>query len=204
MPAFIATSTSALMEGNFTIRCNNIIIAMKENKDFPSPPHPIAGVETLFNDYKAVSKEKYLMSPKDYEDRRELRGKLNIKLRDNGMYVTSTFPDDRAKQLSSNYEPVRERDTSGEPNIPSRMKASANGNIGEALLSWVGSSNAKGYNVRYRIKGSEEPWEYRAVSKSRGVVISGLKPGELYEFWVLAVGAKRDSDYGGPAETRVN
>ena len=158
----------------------------------------------MFNDYKTLSKERYLMSPKDYNDRRSLRDKLNISFRDNGMYVIALFPGDREKQLSSRFEPVKEKNNTGEPNIPVRLKASPTKNSGEALMNWTGSSNARGYNIRFRIKNGEETaWQYKAVSKSRGVLIEDLQPGQLYEFWAQAIGAKKDSDYGGPAETRI-
>lgn len=203
MPAYIATNLDSYTDGNFTIATNNISTGMTENPDFPRPPHNMTDVNKVFADYKATSKERSQMSPNDTSNRNTLRKQLSKMLRDNGLYVIALFPDDKEKQLSSNYPPVKAKNESGEPDVPVRLKATNGSNSGEALLNWQGSSIARGYNVKHRIKGSTEPWTYKPVTKSRGVIIAGLIPGEVYEFWVQAIGAKKDSDFGGPAELRI-
>jgi hypothetical protein len=203
MPAFITTNFDGYTDGNFTIATNNIITAFTDNPDFPQPPFAMDEVKKKFDMYKSVSKERYLMSPKDTSDRNTLRKEITKMLRANGVYVIALFPDDRDKQLSSQYPPVKSKNDTGEPDAPTRMKASKGSNSGEALLNWKGSSIAKSYNVKYRIKDTNAAWSYKTVTKSRGVIIAGLIPGELYEFWAQAVGTKKDSDYGGPAELRI-
>jgi len=203
MPAFIVTNLDDYSDGNFTITVNNITTAMDGNLDFPNPPHKIVDVKVVFTEFKLYSKERTMMSPNDTRKRNELRKTLSKMLRVNGMYVISLFPDDRDKQLSSQYPPVKAKNDSGEPETPTRMKASSGANSGEAVLNWKGSTIAKSYNVKYRVKGSDEPWTYKTVTKSRGVIISGLRPGEQYEFWAQAIGTKKPSDFGGPAELWV-
>ncbi|MCC6727221.1 MAG: fibronectin type III domain-containing protein [Saprospiraceae bacterium] len=203
MSAFIATNLDGYSDGNFTIAVNNISVGMTGNLDFPNPPHKMSDVNDVFSQYKSASKERSMMSPNDTKKRNELRKKLAKMLRVNGMYVISLFPDNEEKQLSSQYPPVKSKNDSGEPDAPSRLKAVNGSNSGEASLSFRGSSIAKGYNIRYRIKNSTEAWTYKPVSKSRGITIAGLKPGEVYEFWAQALGAKKDSDFGGPAELRI-
>jgi len=191
------------MEGEFTIRANNILIATKTNPNFADVPHPWADVDAGFTSYKLLCKERYLMSPKDYEDRNELRGQLDTYFRDNGLAIVARYPKDRTMQLNSNYEPVKTPDRTGTPAVPSGIKASTGDNLGEIKIYWKAVRNAQGYNIRYRVKGSDFPWQYLPVSKSRGVVIGDLQSGVMYEFWVQALGAKRNSDFGGIGEARA-
>lgn len=101
MPALIATNLDGYTDGNFTIATNNIITAMEGSPNFPQPPHDIVDVKALFDAYKALSKERYLMSPKDTSDRNSLRNQISKMLRANGLYIIALFPNDREKQLSS-------------------------------------------------------------------------------------------------------
>ena len=186
-------------------KARQILAALSENSDFPTPQPPLAQVivaaDRLDTAYTNVQTAKQALSTK-FSILNEEERHLESILRQLAAYIESISGDDETKILSAGLQ-VRSVATSPSANAPTGLTTKAGNHDGEIDLSWSKVRYAKSYIIeRSADPPSATSWVYETVSLRSSAIIRGLSSGTRYWFRVAAVLSSGTSGWSDPA-TRI-
>jgi hypothetical protein len=91
-------------EGDLTKLTRHIVDSMKDNTQFPNPPHALADVEILLGRYSGALSEAGKFDREKIAIKDNVKAELRLILRDLAHYVTQIAKGDRALLISSGFD----------------------------------------------------------------------------------------------------
>lgn len=176
-----------------------IVTAMTDNKNFPSPTPPLNDVTAALDGLTEASAQVQLARA-DVTTRivnqNNAESKLDQVLTQLAGYVESVAGKDDTLITSVGMQTKASPSTPSLPGVPQAVTASAGDHDGELFLSWKSVPNARSYII----ESSTDPatltsWEHAGVATSATKTISNLKSGTRFWFRVAAVGAGGQSGW---------
>lgn len=175
----------------------NVITKLTANPFFPAPPVPIPDAQAGLTKLEKAMVDGAKGGSIARAALRNEREAFLLILRQLASYVQSAAAGDLPTLLSAGFEAVKTTRTQIPLPQPAVLKIE---NIATTQLALHISPllTARSYEVRMRTGNGA--WQPVAISpKSRGIVVSNLTPGTVYEFQVRAVGGTNGySDWSDP------
>jgi hypothetical protein len=183
-------------------RATAVQMKLYGNPSYSTPPvtdTAFAAALTAFSESIATAA---LGGPADTADKNAKREVLIGLLRQLAGYVQANCGNDLATLLSSGFEAVSTNHASS-PLLPPTIKEISNGMSGQLVVRVTPVANAKCYEVRHALigtNGAPGAWQDSGLfTNSRAMAVGGLTPGGNYQFQVRAVGGSTGySDWSDP------
>jgi hypothetical protein len=175
----------------------------------PGQFHTIVSAATLgaaLAAFRAAMVAADLGGPADVADKNNKRDILISLLRQLAGHVQALHDNDLAKLLDSGFEAVS-TNTASTPLETPTIRSVVNGGTGRLIIRAPAIKNAKMMEARYAVvgeNGAPGPWlPPRLFTNSRGMVLDGLEPGELYIIQLRAHGGSTGmTDWSDPVQHR--
>jgi hypothetical protein len=180
---------------------SNIVVSLTGNAAFPTPLVPLAALGTAqvaFHDavLAATQGGTQLTALKN-----EARTALENLLRQEASYVQAIASQNLSTLLSSGFEANSTNRTQSALDAPTVLGLD-NGMTSQLLLRMQPVANAKSYEVQTKNGGGWTP--AGVFAQSRGIVLPGLTPGQMYSVQARAIGGSTGySDWSDPVSHMV-
>ena len=185
-------------------KAQQIVTAMTNNADFPSPQPPLAQVttsvselETAYTEAQAARQEakaKTSAQNQKEDDFDRMMSRLTS-------YVESASDGDEVKIRGAGFD--TRTPTISTPdvlNAPAALAATAGDHDGEIDLHWDKVGKARSYVVEMSADPpTNSSWQHKAVSLKSQATVEGLTSGTKYWFRVAAVSTTGQSGWSDPA-----
>jgi len=183
-------SSSKYTDAELSIKANQILDKMTNNKAFPEPDPTLDIVRTTNASYYQSLDQVKDGSREDTVIKNNLRKELEDQLRQLGDYVQRVSEGDQAVILSSGFDVHKKHEQIGPLQKPTNLIVKPGSNKGSMELACNVVAHAAFYVFEHRELPSENGngW-IQTTSTKRKVLLSGLTSGKQYAFRVAAAGA---------------
>lgn len=176
-----------------------IVAAMTNNNNFPTPSPPLTDVTTALEDlekaFALVQSAKSEVATRVVVQENAAT-KVDQILTQLGGYVESVAGKDDTLITSAGMDTKAARSASSVPNVPQALKATAGDHDGEIDLSWKAVSNARSYTIESSVDpATASSWTHVGIATSTSKTIANLTSGKRYWFRLAAIGAGGQSGW---------
>jgi len=175
-----------------------IVTAMTNNTNFPSPNPPLTEVTALLDelaqDFALLQSARSEVTTRVVKQEKTSE-RLDQALTQLAGYVESVAGRNDALITSAGMETKAPRSTSTLPGVPQALSASAGEHDGEINLFWKAVPNARSYMIEANLDPATANWTQVGVATSASKVITNLTSGKRYWFRIAAVGAGGQSGW---------
>ena len=185
----IKAGTSGLNANGLIAKSEHVEQMMTGNPAFTTPNPTIASLTAARVALVAAVAQAEGRAPADIAVRNEKAAVLRTLIVNMARYVNNVSAGDLDKAVSSGFELAKTPEPSTSLTAPTKVTAMASDYEGSVDLGWKRVEHARMYEVQLADAISAEPkWQTVLVSSKVRVRVSGLEPGKLYAFRVVALG----------------
>ena len=184
-------------------RAQQIVSALTDNTDFPSPQPTLAQVTSSINaldEASSKAQQARQESKARTSEQNDREDDLDRTMTQLVGYLESVAGGDETKIKQAGLDVKDTNTTADEINVPANFNISASDHDGELDLQWDTVRNARSYIVE---RSADPPgattWTQAAIVTRSRATIMGLTSGTKYWFRVAALGPAGQSGWSNPA-----
>jgi len=183
-------STGKYSDADLSVKANQILDKMTNNKAFPEPEPTLDSIRATNASYYQALDQVKDGSREDTAIKNDLRKELEDQLRQLGDYVQRLSDGDQAVILSSGFDVHKKHEQIGPLLKPANLVVKPGSNKGSMELTCNVVAHASFYVFEHRELPSENGngW-LQTTSTKRKVLLSGLTSGKQYAFRVAGAGS---------------
>jgi hypothetical protein len=195
MRANIKTAMYQLLPTALLAFLGNIIAKLTGNALFPTPPVPLAGMQTLYNELEAAIEAATDGGTAAREHRNKKVAEVRDLVRVTADYVRAQCDGDAEKLATSGYPLAKRPEPINFIGVPKFLGASATDVSGEVKLAWGKADGSRIFRVE---RADSDPtagpttWTTVGMVSRQRFVVGGLKPYEANWFRVVAIGKDKE------------
>ena len=178
-----------------------VIKGMTGNKAYPNPPVDLTAAQTALDDFQAALAGMIQGGTTATATKNNKREALTDLLEKLAYYVQTHCGNDREVLLSSGF-PATRQSTDTTPSVKPAILSVDNGTRTQLVVKAARVPRARCYELRSAVVndgGVAGPWQPSALfTKSRSMLVDGLKPGTNYVFQVRAMNTAGFTDWSDP------
>lgn len=189
--SFSALSYTALLNKALVI-----LLAMTNNKFFPTPVPTLADLKAAIDAYSAALSAAEHGSRAQRIDKKLKRQALETLLYDLSIYITATAKGDAAMLATCGFDQYKERSKTAAITAPQDIQVILRNHAGEIEIKISSVKKVKNYSYEYTLDPLSETsvWISEIDSRSRHL-FKGLQSGKKYWFRVAANGVRGMKEY---------
>lgn len=195
MRANIKTAASKLLPTALLAFLGNIIAKLTGNALFPTPPQPLASMQTLYNELEAAIEAATDGGTAAREHRNKKVAEVRDLVRVTADYVRAQCDGDAEKLATSGFPLTKQPEPMNNIGVPKFLEATATDVSGEVKLRWGRAEGSRLFRVE---RAESDPtsgpsaWVTVGLVSRQRFVVASLKPYEANWFRVVAIGKDKE------------
>jgi hypothetical protein len=174
---------------------DHVIVKLTGNTLFPTPPVPLAGMETLRDELHAAIQAARDGNSHDREHRRSKVREVQDLLRVTADYVRAQCDGDAEKLAASGFPLTRQPERQNVVGVPGDLRACSTDVSGQVKLRWGKAEASRIFKVEQALSDPTmgvATWQTLGLVSRQHFIVSGLKPYESCWFRVTAIGIDKE------------